>query len=120
MITRLSRRVLLAVLAAIVTGTSSQALAPNPASAQGATSLTFARPAAQGPGTPGFQAVSDPTIQPFLVDGVAAYLGTTVSIDLQGNGFGGVPPQKTGARTRVGWSRHNAGAHEPSQTLASA
>src|SRR5688500_13041089 len=54
--------------------------------AQGTTSLTFARPAAQGPGTPGFQGISDPTIQPFFPGGVGANLGRTALIDLQGNG----------------------------------
>lgn len=54
--------------------------------AQGTTSLTFARPAAQGPGTQGFQSISDPTIQPFFPDGLGAALGITASIDLRGNG----------------------------------
>lgn len=48
--------------------------------AVGATTLTFDRPPAQGPGTPGFQIVSDPTIQPFPSFAMRA------SIDLQGNG----------------------------------
>lgn len=51
-----------------------------------AQTLTFDRPAAQGPGTPGYMVISDPTIQPFLTDGYPSSLGITASIDLQGNG----------------------------------
>ena len=86
MTTRLLSRwfgLVLSLLLLAVTAGSGQE--PGPA-LQGATSLTFARPAAQGPGTPGFQIVSDPTIRPFLSDGSPAILGVMASIDLRGNG----------------------------------
>jgi hypothetical protein len=51
------------------------------ARAQGVTPLTFDRPPAQGPGTPGGGVISDPTIQPS-----GAFTSVTASIDLQGNG----------------------------------
>ena len=56
------------------------------ARAQGVTPLTFERPAAQGPGTPGFQIVSDPAIRPFQAPGIPATIGKTLPIDFQGNG----------------------------------
>ena len=49
------------------------------------TPLTFARPAAQGPGTPGWAFISDPTIQPFVAP-ACRRSGHDSSIDLQGNG----------------------------------
>jgi hypothetical protein len=82
---RLSRRVLLGLLVAILAGTPSKALSQEQAAA-GATPLIFTRPAAQGPGTPGFQIASDPTIQPYISPGVPAPLGMSLPIDLQGNG----------------------------------
>ncbi len=54
--------------------------------AQGATFLTFVRPAAQGPGTSGFQIAADPTIQAILSDGLPTAIDMTAAIDLQGNG----------------------------------
>ena len=48
--------------------------------AAAATSLTFERPPAQGPGTPGAGVISDPTIQP------SGNFVMRASIDLQGNG----------------------------------
>ena len=56
------------------------------ASAQGVTPLTFERPPAQGPGTLGFEIVTDPTIQPFLAPGIPAPMFAWHPIDLQGNG----------------------------------
>jgi hypothetical protein len=50
------------------------------------TSLTFERPPAQGPGTPGGGVISDPTIQPFNGPGMPAWVAMGASIDLQGNG----------------------------------
>ena len=49
--------------------------------AVGATTLTFDRPPAQGPGTSGGGVISDPTIQPS-----SSWISTAASIDLQGNG----------------------------------
>ena len=54
--------------------------------AQSAAPLIFERPAAQGPGTPGFGIVSDPTIRPFQAPGVPAQIGKVLPIDFQGNG----------------------------------
>ncbi len=54
--------------------------------AQGVTPLTFDRPPAQGPGTPGWAFISDPTIQPFVAPGMPAPMLMRASIDLQGNG----------------------------------
>ena len=51
-----------------------------------AASLTFERPAAQGPGTPGSQTVSDPTIRPLEAPGRPATINKTLPIDFQGNG----------------------------------
>jgi hypothetical protein len=53
--------------------------------AAAATSLMFERPPAQGPGTPGFQIVSDPAIRPFQAPGIPATISTTLPIDFQGN-----------------------------------
>jgi hypothetical protein len=46
----------------------------------------FERPPAQGPGTPGFQVVSDPTLRPFEAPGRPAGFSTSLPIDFQGNG----------------------------------
>src|SRR5215471_17495026 len=56
-----------------------------PARAQGLPPVTFDRPPAQGPGTPGWGALYDPTIQPFT-GAIPAPISSTASIDLQGNG----------------------------------
>src|SRR5262245_15767197 len=56
------------------------------ARAQGVTSLTFVRPPAQGPGTSGFQTVSDPTVRPFQPNGSSASVSRALPIDFQGNG----------------------------------
>ena len=72
--------VAVAMFAALAVSSSQHALA------QGATSLKFERPAAQGAGTPGYQVVSDPTIRPFMGPGKPATIGVTVEIDFQGNG----------------------------------
>ncbi len=57
-----------------------------PSAAQAVPSLIFERPAAQGPGTSGFQIVSDPTIRPFQAPGMPATISKTLPIDFQGNG----------------------------------
>lgn len=54
--------------------------------AQSATPLTFAIPAIQGPGTPGYGVIADPTIQIFVAPGIPAASGWGMPIDLQGNG----------------------------------
>src|SRR5262245_18444491 len=45
--------------------------------------LTFDRPAAQGPGTQGGGVLSDPTIQPFTLDGTPAPILALASLELQ-------------------------------------
>lgn len=57
---------------------------------QGEASLRFERPAAQGPGTAGFQIVSDPTIRPFEAPGFPATISTSLPIDFRRNGRPGL------------------------------
>jgi hypothetical protein len=81
----------LIALAAAVALTSARALTGGTsvsafAFAAAATALIFERPPAQGPGTPGFQIVSDPAIRPFQAPGIPATIGKTLPIDFQGNG----------------------------------
>jgi hypothetical protein len=67
-------------VAATIAGLS--LLVSHGANAQSATSLTFVRPAAQGPGTPGYAVISDPAIQPRFPDGFPSSLGISTAIDL--------------------------------------
>jgi len=81
-----SRGALLGALASILVGATSITFGPLPVAAQAGSSLRFERPAAQGPGTPGFEIASDPTVRPFQAPGFPATISTTLPIDFQGNG----------------------------------
>jgi hypothetical protein len=70
---------------AVLVLTSAVALISEGVPAQ-TTSLTFDRPPAQGPGTSGFQIVSDATIRPFQAPGIPATISKTLATDFQGNG----------------------------------